>query len=342
MIDGHGDDIYKCGTEIKYNFSSNIYQGFNYDGLIKQLSGSKQLLSIYPEPYPYSLENIIIEKLGVKKENLIITAGSTDSIYMIALAFRGKKSAIIEPTFSEYEDACRINEHEVIYLHKHDIEDAKVIDCDLLWICNPNNPTGSYIPECELEKIIDKNKNIIFIIDCAYIYYTKTDFHTHIINWTKKSNVLLLFSLTKRFGVPGLRVGYVLGSEEIVGILKKYIIPWSISSTAIEGGKYLIEHSKEYHIPIDVLLKETKSVTSTLRDMGIKVYDSKTNFFLCELPFGNSKLLKEFLIREKGLLIRDASNFYGLNEKFFRVAVQSKEANKNLTEGIAEWISLYQ
>ena len=341
MIEGHGDDIYKYRNEIKHNFSSNIYQQFNHEGTLKHLASCRNLLSAYPEPIPESLEREIASKLFIPEANVMVTAGSTDTIYTIALANRNRRSLILQPTFAEYEDACRMHEHKVDFIAEEQINSLESIDCDLFWICNPNNPTGKVIESVFLEKLVYENPDVLFVIDSAYEDYTLVDLPAVDFS-VKNTNVVMMHSLTKRFGVPGLRIGYLTADSAIIEELKKFRMPWSIGTPAIEGARYLINHADEYEIPVRKLLEEALKIKKRLRQLGIEVNDSETNYLLCKLPFGKVSHLKNFLAENYGILIRDASNFHGLNERFFRIAVQSEPSNDLLLIKIEEWLSLHK
>lgn len=112
MINGHGDDAYRY-TAIRANFSSNVYHWVNHDGLNRYLSGCLSCIRSYPEPEPYALAAELAQLHGVSPEEVCVTNGATEAIYLIAQAFRGSHSAVWIPTFSEYADACRLHGHRV-------------------------------------------------------------------------------------------------------------------------------------------------------------------------------------------------------------------------------------
>ena len=140
MINGHGDDAYRY-TAIRANFSSNVYHRVNHDGLNRYLSGCLSCIRSYPEPEPYALAAELARLQGVSPEEVCVTNGATEAIYLIAQAFRGSHSAVWIPTFSEYADACR--------LHGHRVEGISSLEKltgneGIFWLCNPNNPTGRH------------------------------------------------------------------------------------------------------------------------------------------------------------------------------------------------------
>ena len=154
---------------------------------------------------------------------------------------------------------------------------------------------------------------------------------------TDCQNLLVLHSLSKRFAVPGLRLGYVTGHPNMLGLLKALRHPWSVSALAIEAGKFLIERNEPVIPDLQGYLQEAQRLHNALRAIeGIRVFETKTNFMLCEAENITSTKLKYELVHEHGILIRDCSNFTGLSDHFFRVAAQSPEENDRLVIAISQ------
>ena len=176
MIDGHGDDAYRYGGRIRTNFSSNIYYGASHHGLKAHLADRLDVMAAYPEPYPYTLGDMIARHHGISADSVLVTSGATDAIYLIAQAFRrnGERAcyAVHRPTFSEYDDACRMFGYvEAAF------PDAKHTACGLygsmdgpntmIWLCNPNNPTGEVLPT---DYIMDINRHAAITVVLSLIH----------------------------------------------------------------------------------------------------------------------------------------------------------------------------
>lgn len=335
MTEGHGDDVFRYGDRIKYNFSTNIHQNVDHRKLIRHITDLGDIFRNYPEPEPRSVEAMLSERLGVGKENVLVTNGATEAIYLIAHTTQRKKSAIVAPTFREYQDGCQVFQHNIEFISSPiDIPN----DCDVVWICNPNNPTGKAYETEILSTIISANPEKLFVIDQAYADYSmKSTLTPDVIS--KHQNVLLLYSLTKRYTIPGLRIGYVIGQEKIINNLRKIRMPWSVNSIAIEAARYLLCHSDDYPIDTRSLHMEAMRVSEAFAKMGIAVTPTDCNFFLATLPDRSAAELKEWLIDNYGILIRDASNFETLGNRHFRIAAQSIEENNILISAIKKWIS---
>ncbi len=337
MIEGHGDDIFRFKDRVRINFSTNIPQGVNHDGLVRHLFDCGAIFRNYPEPEPRSVESRLANRHGVPEKNVIVTNGATEAIYLIAQYYAGRRSAIIAPTFREYQDACCVFGHEITFIN--DLDQVNACEPDLVWLCNPNNPTGRVYGRDELLTVIDRNRAQLFVVDQAYGRYAVKPVLCEEDVMVRK-NVVLLNSLTKQFVVPGLRIGYAIAPDEVVEKLRGIRMPWSVNSLAIEAAHYLLDHESEYFVDYGELHEETQRLEESMHKMGIRVQPSDCNFILAVLPDRTASQLKEWLIEKRGILIRDASNFEGLTPRHFRIAAQTKEENNKLIDALKEWISL--
>ena len=244
MIDGHGDDSYKYSRPITANFSSNVYSKVNLSRLKAHLCECIGEIGNYPEPEPYTLEARIASRCQLPSGAVCVTNGATEAIYLIAQTFRGTNTAILQPTFSEYADACRMHGHRVSSLYQLPKEqDGYRLpdDVRMLWLCNPNNPTGTVADKEYMRGLIEHNPQVCFIIDQSYEFFTLCPLFSPA-EAAEYPNVLLLHSMTKRYAIPGLRLGYVTGSSGLLERLRTNRMPWSVNRLAIEAGLFLLEN----------------------------------------------------------------------------------------------------
>lgn len=342
MINGHGDDAYKYGGQIRYNFSSNVFNRVNINGLKEHLCRSIDEIGSYPEPEPYTLEAKIAATLSLKSGEVCVTNGATEAIYLIAQSFGGLNVAIHQPTFSEYADACRMHGCNVSAIYRLPDKNSGYLlqdNINMLWLCNPNNPTGLVYETGYLRKLIENNPNVVFVIDQSYEAFTMVEtFNAK--EAASYDNVLLLHSVTKRYAVPGIRLGYVTANEELLQRLRNNRMPWSVNRLAVEAGLYLMEHPYDAPIDMPAYLSETQRLRSMLNELDrIEVTPTQTHFMLCSLKHGKASVLKEYLAKEHGILIRDASNFEGLDEGCFRIATQTAKENEILVKAIAMFVN---
>ena len=335
MIEGHGDDLYKYGKKIVSNFSSNVYNRIDHSGLYQRLNERLSTICSYPEPMPYSLESEIARRYSLTPRQVCVTNGATEAIYLIAQVFQGRISAVLGPTFSEYADACRVHRHKGKPLYSLD---ALPEDAELVWICNPNNPTGEVRNKEDLKALVDSHPDKLFIFDQSYEYFTLKSL-LGIKEAASFPNVILLHSMTKQYAIPGLRVGYFTASEGLTDDVRCRRMPWSVNSLAIEAAKYLLEEGDGISADIPQLLAERERLTNLLLATGmLEIWPTDTHYMLIKLRMGKAAALKDFLAVNHGILIRDASNFEGLDERFFRIATQTPEENDKLVKAISEWM----
>ena len=314
MIQGHGDDAYHY-PDIRSDFSSNICAHGSHHALMAHLATLPEILDHYPEPEAWSLEAMIARREDIDPACVIVTSGATEAIYLVAQTFR-YHAVIRNPTFSEYADACRMFPEE---------EGEKGI----VWLCNPNNPTGEVYDQLYIDHLSASFD--LVVLDQSYANYTAS--HVMSSRWAcRYGNLIQLHSMTKDYGVPGLRLGYITAPAPLTAQLRRHLRPWAVSSIAIEAGKYLLQHDELICRPD---LAEVQRLRQRLCEIeGLEVMPTATNFMLCRLRQGTAAALKEHLALEHGILIRDASNFEGLTPAHFRVAAQTPTENDALVNAI--------
>ena len=326
MIEGHGDDTYRY-RNIRLNFSSNIPVNANLSELEEYLSSRMSVIRSYPEPESYALEAIIAHSIEENGKEVIVTSGATEAIYLIAHSVflshhkdvLSPSYTIIHPTFSEYEAACQM----------YGFRDSKEGRSNVCWLCNPNNPTGELYDEAYVRELSAQHD--LLVIDQSYEDYTSSPMPS----LEGLPNVITLHSMTKKYCVPGLRLGYMVAPVSIADSIRACMRPWSVNALAIEAGLWLLEQPVTDN---SALLAETQRLRIALNSIrGIKAYATQTNFILCTIEGHTAAELKDYLVTQHGILIRDASNFRGLTPHHFRVSTQSHEANEQLVHAIASY-----
>lgn len=368
---GHGDDLYKYEGKIKHNFSSNIWSHADLSGLFRHLSEHVASVASYPTPDAHELAGMIERKIfgskNLEKGSVLVNNGTTGGIYLLAQLFSGAESLIFNPTFSEYESACSIFGHKIINEGHDDwiqhIENFSAAETEkreseckesenkesegeeserktkskLCWICNPNNPDGFAYDKAQLLEAIERHKDIIFILDMAYEDYTCAALPSAE-ELCGFGNAIALYSMTKQYCVPGIRLGYTAANSDIIKRLERIQQPWNVGQLAIEAGKYLIDNGignmpdkRDYTKRAEIFRRKLDE------EEGFNAYPSATNFFLAKTDFATADELKAFLAERHGILIRDASNFHSLTPQHFRIAVQSDEENELLMKALKEF-----
>lgn len=346
---GHGANVNNMAKQLGKNeeniidFSSNVNPHI-ISNLGKYVLEGLEKSRSYPDINYTNLRENISDYINIDSKNIIPGNGATEIIYLLMKSIK-KRIAILNPTFSEYGRGAKLNDLEVINFHLKE-EDNFSIDLDeiqqniekfdSLFVCNPNNPNGKVK---DLNRLLDLmiENNKLLIVDETFMEFVENEEQYSLVNRVKETpNLFILKAVTKFFGMPGLRLGYgVTSNEEIIETIYHYKEPWTINSFAENLSNYLfkdkeyIKNSKDYYI------SERKFMLEELRKISrLKVYDTDTNFILIKLRDYEANLLKLELFEKYNILIRDASNFIGLDKNYVRVAIKSHKDNKILIESL--------
>ena len=342
----HGGNLYQISKKHNiafgeiFDFSANINPLCFPDGLKRILKEDFNKIRMYPDPDCRELINIISDRYNIKKTCLIPSNGATELIYLICYLLRPKKAAIIIPTFSEYEKALSNIDCNIKFVGLKEKEEFKlelqairslIKSVEVLFICNPNNPTGQKISRNTLYNILHlaKRHNVFVVIDEAFIDLIEEE--SLVARAQRQLNLFIIRSLTKFLGIPGLRLGFGVASTRLSAKIKNFQPTWSVNTFAQIAGSYLLTDSAYIEESRKNLIKERNFLSSELKKIkSVKIFDSYTNFILFKLVDRiNAKDLEELLIKDK-IVVRNCSNFRGLNSKFIRVAVRSHKENSKL------------
>lgn len=337
MINGHGDDGYLYKREIVGNFSTNTWYGGPDAGLQQHLQEKITTIDRYPDPGAEGLQAVIAAEHGLDAAQLLVTNGATEAIYLVAQAFSGQTVTIVTPAFAEYEDACVIHGLTIHYLPWQELTAETSFTTAVVFICNPNNPTGAALSVATMEQLFKQHPHCCFVIDEAYMDFTNAT-SSLLPVLMKYPNCVLLRSLTKSFCIPGLRLGFVVSNSTLIKKMRRFKMPWSVNSMAIEAGYYIYHNSHRMALPLQQLLAETAALQQAVKKTtDWHITPSATHYFLVQT---NNTItaadLKQYLVQEHGLLIRDASNFRGLTPYHFRIACRRAEHNQLLIKALEQ------
>ena len=331
MLTGHGDDIYRYG-HVRLNFSSNIYSHADMGPLKQFLCRHIDAIDAYPEPEPCAARRAIARWRGIDEDCVLVTNGATEAIYLIAQMLRSEgfdRFAVSHPTFSEYRDASLL-----AGLHPASFGSTEADDGCVAWLCNPNNPTGQVCPQEEVEQLARRYG--MLVVDQSYEDYTLQPLMPPA-RALAADRVIQLYSLTKTCAVPGLRIGYVVARPVVIDRLRRFVRPWSVGALSALAAEWLADHDVHAVADRRALLVETARLSQRLSQLpGVSVMPSATTFMLVRCEAVTATELKERLVRRHGILVRDASNFEGLDPHYIRVATQRPEDNDRLVEAIRD------
>lgn len=344
----HGADIKeiqrKYGISEILDFSSNV-NIFSSKIINETLSGIRaEDLNYYMDIDYIDLRNRVGEKYGFSYENIIVGNGSTEIMFLLMKLEKFKNIAIFNPTFGEYERAARLCNKSIFNLHLDmdfnlNISEFKKLNekvsVDLLVICNPNNPTGNLNRIDEFVEYCSLN-NITMMVDETFIDFSQNAKSFSALKYVNRSkNVVVIRAATKFYSLTNVRLGYAFGPKDIINQMWNIKEPWTVNIFAQRLSEVLFDNEFE-QISKDFYSKEADRFKDILSKIpNLTVYTTETNYFLIKITNGiKSHKLKERLINEFGILIRDCSNFKGLDDSFIRINIKDEEKNNFLAQSL--------
>ncbi|OGX83497.1 pyridoxal phosphate-dependent aminotransferase [Hymenobacter coccineus] len=340
MLHGHGDDGYRHTSDIVADFSTNVWYGGEPAGLKEYVFSQWPRVNRYPEVLAESLAARAAAHHGVAPGQVLVSSGTTETIYLVAQAWARRRSTVVTPAFAEYEDAGRLHDHQQNFLAWDDLRTDTVINSDLVFVCSPNNPTGRVLGPRVLETLLANHPRTVFALDEAFIEFTDSA-ASAIPLLARFDNLLIMRSMTKAYAIPGLRLGYVVASAPVVARLTRARVPWTVNALAAAAGHFIFEHFAAVQPPTAQLLADRAAFAAQLAENpGLEIFPSQTHYFLGALKHGTAAALKRGLLDRYGLLIRDAANFRGLTPAHFRLCTRRPEDNQLLINALGEWTAV--
>jgi threonine-phosphate decarboxylase len=351
--DEHGGNIHQAARVSQQeigallDFSANINPLGIPTALREIFMANLGAIIHYPDPEYLKLREQLAEYTRVSPENIIPGNGSSEIIFLLLKALRLKSILIPAPSFSEYENAANaagikirffeLREDEGFHLNCKRLAEEISVGVEGVMLCNPNNPTAALVLKEEMKRLIihARRCHTFVIIDEAFIELTMVGANNSVADLvTEYDNLFVIRAFTKAFAVPGLRLGYGIGGEDLILKLHAQQQPWPVNTLAACAGDFL-PNAGEYLRRTALWLGEEKGrlYENLSRIQGVKVFPPETNFILVRLPETgpDSGTVRERMAKG-GILIRDASNFRFLNHWFIRVAVKDRESNCKLVE----------
>nr|WP_239094252.1 threonine-phosphate decarboxylase CobD [Bacillus sp. B15-48] len=330
----------------KVDFSANI-NPLGPPAILKENWQSLfHTITDYPDPKGNLLKEKLANHVGITKDQLLLGNGGAELIYLIARMLAGKRVVIVQPAFSEYEEACRANGCTIDYHQlqpnqwKWDFANlsSKLDKADALFLCNPNNPTGIYYSKSTVLEILQlcAQKNCFLIVDEAF-YDFVLNYEPLIDCISDFKNLLIIRSMTKMYAIPGLRLGYLIANRTIINKLITYQPQWSVNAIALKAGEWCLSNESYRNKTIELVSTEKKRLFSFYQSLNFQVSLSATNFYLLKEP----KLKDQFpffqFLLEKGIIPRHTMNFPGIDGEWIRFAIKAPHDNNRLMEAVVEW-----
>lgn len=333
----HGGFADLTGAEV-LDFSANV----NPFGPSPRVWGAICAVALgrHPDPRAASLRRYLAMLEDVDPAQLLVGNGSIELIYNLAVAFvrAGDRVLVVEPAFGEYAAAAAIMGAEIMRWRMRP-EHGFALDLDsllqaalrarprLLFLCNPNNPTGSYYPRAVVEQLVARLPETLIVLDEAFVRFIPDAWRSHEL---LASNLLVLRSLTKDYALTGLRVGFARGPRAVIAALEKVQPPWSVNALAQAATIAALDDELHFQASLASLAQAKTTFVRELAEIGMAPLPSHLPFFLIEV--GAAEMWRQRLL-EQGMLVRDCTSF-GL-PNHIRVAVRRPPENARLVAALA-------
>lgn len=349
QIRKHGGNIreislkYKIPEEKILDFSANINPLGPPQNVIRKLGENLHLIARYPDSQSSELKITLANYLNIDKNTLVLGNGASELIFLIVNSLKPAKVWIPTPTFSEYELASLASGAQVVRLsldkenfNKFNMQDLRDFGKnDLIFICNPNNPTGQLYERKFLLEIIElvNEKEGFIIIDESFLdFLEEREKITFLNKYLQFPKLIVLYSLTKFFTLPGVRLGALIAEPNLA---RKFDIardPWNINVFAQIAGVEALQDKDFIQKSLDFFREERKYVYSRLQEMsGIKVFQPTANYVFIRLEKMKASYLQD-LLAQRGIMIRNCNTYPLLGENFIRIAIKKRKENIRLLD----------
>lgn len=345
MIHGHGGNVFAlagqlgCRPEEIVDMSSNINPLGTMPGLIEHLQAHLDRIRVLPEVDGRAAIRAIAALLGVAEQRVLAGGGTTQFIYSACAALKSRRVLIVGPTYADYTDGCRVHGLEPEFFLAEaaagfapDLErlSMALAGVDTVFLCNPNNPTGQLIEHAALLELCRSHPDTRFIIDESYLPFVPAERSASLCQ-CGLANVIVLWSVSKIFGMPGLRAGFLIAEPPLVECFSRYMQPWCVNSLAQEAVCFLGENKAAVSAFIArtraFLAEEGRLFQLRLHTTRLTLFPSTTSYYLIGLAPDRTAEGVCRALAEHHFLIRNCANFHGLGEQYIRIALKDPATN---------------
>lgn len=327
----------------EFSGEANVFLDANENSLGSPLT---KWYNRYPDPHQQALKQRLSTIKGIRAEHIFLGNGSDECIDILFRCFcePGKDNVVIcPPTYGMYEVSANINDIDIRkvpllpdfqldLVHMENLVDAHT---KIIWLCSPNNPTGNSLNRADIEMVLN-NFNGIVVIDEAYINFAQQK--SFVQELTEYPNLVVLQTLSKAWGLAGLRLGMAFASQSIIEVMDKVKPPYNINQSTQELVLKALEEIGQVNDMIKILVDMRNALSEVFESMPTveKVYPSDANFILVKIA--DARKLYEFLLT-KGIVVRDRSNVT-LCADCLRISIGTEKENTALVDAMQDWYAL--
>ncbi|MDR1599760.1 MAG: threonine-phosphate decarboxylase CobD [Oscillospiraceae bacterium] len=341
-MEPHGGDTYGIRADA-LDFSANINPLGMPESVRIAAEAAVRSSGRYPDPLCRGLRAALERSLGIPRGWIVCGNGAADIIYRLCWALKPRRAVVLTPTFSEYEAALNsVGSTVTRYPSVETILTALAkptmpASVDMVFLCNPNNPTGLLVDPALMAGIVEKCQiaGVTLVIDESFIDFVENpQAHTLMPELGRRPRLVVLRSFTKMFAMPGLRLGYCASSDaELVTRLYESGPPWAVSAPAMAAGVAALDETGFVSRARALIAREMPRLSDRLRGLGLRVTDGAANFLLVRDDSGADIPSK---LAARGIIVRAHTGFHGLDGRYFRVAARLPHENDRLAEALTD------
>ncbi len=348
---GHGGDLrtasarYGLAPEQFIDFSANINPLGPPPGLLEKLGEALPLVAGYPDPGHRGLIARLAQSLDTDEACFVIGNGAAENMALALLALKPAKVGIIEPCFSEYRTLSRqfgaevisvMGEEEVDFRAAPEEVERLILNSDLVFIGQPNNPNGVQYSLNDLRRFAEAGDRYgtYVVVDEAFIDFIPGPQRQSLLaELNRYPRLILIRSMTKFYAIPGLRLGYAISHPKTAALMRDKQVTWSVNLLALLAGEICLAAGQEYErATISLISRQREVLRGELDRLGCYTWPGEANFLLVRLPELWSAAGMQEALGERGVLVRSCAMYPGLGERDIRIAVKDEHANARLLE----------
>ena len=356
MITGHGGNLAALAGRLDCRIADIVDMSSNINPLgppdrINEILGSHLAdIRALPDPDASRMTRAFCSYHDIDPSRVAPGNGTTFFIFTLPLALGARNALILGPTYSDYRDGCGMHKCEVEHFtalandhFEFDLTQVsgRVKGKDMVFICNPNNPTGRLVDKAALTGLIAAHPDTVFLVDESYLPFVDHAHTVSLLKETRFDNLVVLSSMSKIFTIPGLRTGFLVGHEQIIQKVMAYFQPWSVNSLAQTVIREVFENPdfiEPFYSTTRAYVAEERELFGQAfhNDDRITLYESCASFILAKLEtdMGSSSFCER--VGNHKILIRDCENFDGLDHQFVRFSLKTRERNQRLIQVVQE------
>lgn len=353
----HGGNVYEiasqlqCSPDAVLDYSASINPLGPPAGLMEEINKYFYRLQHYPDIRNRSLRESLADFHRLDSKHIVVGNGSTELIYWLPKVLGIRKALIVLPTFGEYQKAFELQGVQLTKLvtspehaYQPTLEQLQTlvaqVQPEAILLTHPGSPAGTLLSPHVKDWLLEKSRRekMLCLVDEVFVDFCEDEsLKEHL---TDVSGLVLIRSMTKFYGVPGLRLGYLLTSKAIAERMEHFLPPWSVNTLAQIAGSYCLRQSSYQRQTLELVGRERQKLAKRLEQFAAcRVFPGAANYLLVELAatLPSAAELQQHLLAER-ILVRDCSSFEGLGKQHVRFAVRLPEANERLLNAFAAWV----